>query len=72
MGAYTVPVETMVWLGSVVMVVAMGAGFVVGGTPAAGPMQAMVAEEAVRGRSGERSEVAVGDTAGTAVVALAR
>ncbi|WTW36127.1 hypothetical protein OG933_19690 [Streptomyces sp. NBC_00016] len=44
-GAYTVPVDTMVWLGSVVMVVAMGIGFVVGGALGAGPMAAMVAFE---------------------------
>lgn len=71
-GAYTVPVETMVWLGSVVMVVAMGAGFVVGGALGAGPMQAMVAEEAARERSVERGDVAVGETAEMPVVALAR
>ncbi|MGW1321822.1 VC0807 family protein [Streptomyces antibioticus] len=71
-GAYTVPVETMVWLGSVVMVVAMGAGFVVGGALGAGPMQAMVAEEAVREGSVERGDVAVGETAEMPAVALAR
>ncbi|MFE6827818.1 VC0807 family protein [Streptomyces sp. NPDC057690] len=49
-GAYTVPVDTMVWLGSVVMVVAMAIGFVVGGALGAGPMAAMVAFET---RAGE-------------------
>ncbi|OQR60016.1 hypothetical protein B6E66_30550 [Streptomyces maremycinicus] len=49
-GAYTVPVDTMVWLGSVVMVVAMGIGFVVGGALGAGPMAAMVGFET---RAGE-------------------
>ncbi|WP_399080228.1 VC0807 family protein [Streptomyces zaehneri] len=55
-GAYTVPVDTMVWLGSVVMVVAMGIGFVVGGALGAGPMAAMVAFEA---RAGEALETEV-------------
>ncbi|WP_028807403.1 VC0807 family protein [Streptomyces sp. 303MFCol5.2] len=52
-GAYTVPVDTMVWLGSVVMVVAMGIGFVVGGALGAGPMAAMVAFETGAGEAGE-------------------
>ncbi|MCX5368841.1 VC0807 family protein [Streptomyces sp. NBC_00103] len=55
-GAYTVPVDTMVWLGSVVMVVAMGIGFVVGGALGAGPMAAMVAFET---RAGEAVETDV-------------
>ncbi|TQJ54837.1 hypothetical protein FBY34_2625 [Streptomyces sp. SLBN-115] len=55
-GAYTVPVDTMVWLGSVVMVVAMGIGFVVGGALGAGPMAAMVAFET---RAGEAVEAEV-------------
>ncbi|MER5434870.1 VC0807 family protein [Streptomyces sp. NPDC002588] len=45
-GAYTVPVDTMVWLGSVVMVVAIAAGIVVSGGLAAGPMMDMVIAEA--------------------------
>ncbi|MFI9569682.1 VC0807 family protein [Streptomyces rishiriensis] len=52
-GAYTVPVDTMVWLGSVVMVVAMGLAVVVGGALGAGPMEAMVSAEA---KSGEPVE----------------
>ncbi|MFI5475286.1 VC0807 family protein [Streptomyces cacaoi] len=52
-GAYTVPVDTMVWLGSVVMVVAMGIGFVVGGALGAGPMAAMVAFELEAGKAVE-------------------
>ncbi|QJT03283.1 hypothetical protein G9272_25855 [Streptomyces asoensis] len=52
-GAYTVPVDTMVWLGSVVMVVAMGIGFVVGGALGAGPMAAMVAFELGAGKAVE-------------------
>ncbi|MFD9316910.1 VC0807 family protein [Streptomyces sp. NPDC060053] len=57
-GAYTVPVDTMVWLGSVVMVVAMGIGFVVGGALGAGPMAAMVASETSAGKA-VRAEVEV-------------
>ncbi|MEU5393725.1 VC0807 family protein [Streptomyces tibetensis] len=45
-GVYTLPVNTMVWLGNVIMVVAMGVGFVVGGALGAGPMAAMVVAEA--------------------------
>ncbi|MFC5215749.1 VC0807 family protein [Streptomyces coerulescens] len=57
-GAYTLPVDTMVWAGNVIMVVAMGLGFVVGGALGAGPMAAMVVAEAKSeaeegGRSGE-------------------
>ncbi|MFF4586512.1 VC0807 family protein [Streptomyces sp. NPDC001388] len=44
-GAYTVPVDTMVWLGSVVMVVSIGAGFVVSGGLAAEPMGRMISAE---------------------------
>ncbi|KUO05495.1 VC0807 family protein [Streptomyces sp. DSM 15324] len=44
-GAYTVPVDTMVWLGSVVMTVAIGAGVVLSGGLAAGPMAEMIAAE---------------------------
>ncbi|MFD0435766.1 VC0807 family protein [Streptomyces chartreusis] len=45
-GAYTLPVDTMVWAGNVIMVVAMALGFVVGGALGAGPMAAMVVAEA--------------------------
>ena len=48
-GAYTVPVDTMVWLGSVVLVAAILVGIVAGGALGAGPMQAMVAAEAGKG-----------------------
>jgi hypothetical protein len=61
-GAYTVPVDTMVWLGSVVMVVAMGIGFVVGGALGAGPMAAMVAFETGAGEAVE-AEVEVPEVA---------
>ncbi|MFD7692075.1 VC0807 family protein [Streptomyces sp. NPDC059374] len=44
-GAYTLPVDTMVWLGNVIMIVAMVLGFLVGGALGAGPMAAMVVAE---------------------------
>ncbi|MFI1169658.1 VC0807 family protein [Streptomyces sp. NPDC020801] len=44
-GAYTLPVDTMVWLGTVIMVVAMALGFFVGGALAAGPMAHMLIAE---------------------------
>ncbi|MEU6480815.1 VC0807 family protein [Streptomyces sp. NPDC047017] len=45
-GAYTLPVDTMVWLGTVLTVAAMGVAFVVSGGLAAGPMEEMMAAEA--------------------------
>ncbi|WP_435886491.1 hypothetical protein [Streptomyces hirsutus] len=45
-GAYSLPVDTMVWLGTVIMSVTMGGAFLVGGVLGAGPMPAMVAAEA--------------------------
>ncbi|MFJ3665876.1 VC0807 family protein [Streptomyces sp. NPDC090106] len=47
-GAYTLPVDTMVWLGTVILVVAMAVAFVVSGALAAGPMEGMLTEEARR------------------------
>ncbi|MEU6403747.1 VC0807 family protein [Streptomyces sp. NPDC046985] len=44
-GAYTVPVDTMVWLGSVVMVGAMAVAFMVSGGLAVEPMARMLAAE---------------------------
>ncbi|MFF3739903.1 VC0807 family protein [Streptomyces sp. NPDC002566] len=44
-GAYTVPVDTMVWLGGVVMAVSMAGGFLVSGALGAGPMAAILAAE---------------------------
>ncbi|MFJ1811671.1 MULTISPECIES: VC0807 family protein [unclassified Streptomyces] len=52
-GAYTVPVDTMVWVGSVIMVVAMGMGFLAGGALGAGPMVAMLASEVKAGKAAE-------------------
>ncbi|MGW1406259.1 VC0807 family protein [Streptomyces sp. NPDC002403] len=43
-GAYTVPVETMVWLGTVIMVATMVFAFMVSGRVGAVPMQRMIAE----------------------------
>ncbi|MEU1514821.1 VC0807 family protein [Streptomyces sp. NPDC005811] len=60
-GAYTVPVDTMVWLGSVVMVVAIGTGVVVSGALAAGPMAGMLGAEAgEREVAGQQVPVLVG------------
>ncbi|MEV4339532.1 VC0807 family protein [Streptomyces sp. NPDC049590] len=56
-GAYTVPVDTMVWLGSVIMVAWMAIGFLVSGGLAAGPMEQMLTAEAAAGRD-ERPAVA--------------
>ncbi|MFJ8634773.1 VC0807 family protein [Streptomyces sp. NPDC093568] len=53
-GAYTLPVDTMVWAGNVIMIVAMGVGFLVSGALGAGPMAAMVVAEArAQAREGE-------------------
>ncbi|MFF9407161.1 VC0807 family protein [Streptomyces anandii] len=45
-GAYTLPVDTMVWVGTVIMVAAMVLGFFLSGALAAGPMAHMVIAEA--------------------------
>ncbi|WP_405870427.1 MULTISPECIES: VC0807 family protein [unclassified Streptomyces] len=45
MGAYTIPVDTMVWLGGVLLVSAIALGIVIGGAFAAGPMERMLAAE---------------------------
>ncbi|GHI05865.1 hypothetical protein AQI88_09510 [Streptomyces cellostaticus] len=44
-GAYTIPLDTMVWLGTVFLIGAMGIGFVVGGGLAVEPMEKMLAAE---------------------------
>jgi hypothetical protein len=71
-GAYTVPVDTMVWLGTVIMIVAMAIGFVVSGGLAAGPMEGMLAAEveaaeaeagAVEGGAAEVGEVGTPEVA---------
>ncbi|WP_328900225.1 hypothetical protein OHR86_09910 [Streptomyces sp. NBC_00441] len=45
-GAYTVPVETMVWAGTVLMVVSMVLAFLVSGRIGVVPMERMIAAEA--------------------------
>lgn len=45
-GAYTVPVETMVWAGQLVLVAAMVAAFGVSGRIAVVPMERMIEEAA--------------------------
>lgn len=57
-GAYTIPVDTMVWLGSVIMIVAMAIGFVVSGGLAVGPMEGMLEAEVEAGRE-QRPPLAV-------------
>ncbi|MEV5149582.1 VC0807 family protein [Streptomyces sp. NPDC052727] len=57
-GAYTIPVDTMVWLGSVILIAAMAIGMVVSGGLAVGPMERMLAAEVEAGRA-ERPAVAV-------------
>jgi len=44
-GAYTLPVTTMVWLGTVLTMGAIGLGIIVDGV-AAGPIQKMIDSEA--------------------------
>lgn len=61
-GAYTLPVDTMVWLGTVIFVLAMGLGFVVSGALAAVPMAEMVAAEVKR--ETERNSSLAGSTHG--------
>ncbi|MFE6662813.1 VC0807 family protein [Streptomyces sp. NPDC057697] len=52
-GAYTVPVETMVWLGTVIMVATLVLAFLVSGRVGAVPMERMIEEEAGAGKSGD-------------------
>lgn len=56
-GAYTLPVDTMVWLGSVIQIAAMVLGFLAGGALAAGPMAAMLSAE-LKGHETEANRVA--------------
>jgi hypothetical protein len=48
-GAYTLPVETMVWLGTVVMVAAMVLAFLISGRFAVVPMERMLERELASG-----------------------
>ncbi|MBK3629861.1 VC0807 family protein [Streptomyces asoensis] len=71
-GAYTVPVDTMVWLGSVIMVVAIGLGILVGGALGAGPMAAMVVFEAKAASEAKAVEAEAAAEIRVPEVALAR
>ncbi|WP_327707380.1 hypothetical protein OG530_28160 [Streptomyces decoyicus] len=64
-GAYTIPVHTMVWLGSVLMVVAILLAMVVAGGSSAEPMEKMVRAEAEREAEAE-AERDAGDRVGAA------
>ncbi|MGW2900239.1 VC0807 family protein [Streptomyces sp. NPDC001212] len=55
-GAYTLPVDTMVWLGTVIMVVAMVLGFLLSGALAAGPMAHMLMAETKAGTNAEATQ----------------
>lgn len=68
-GAYTIPVDTMVWLGSVVMVAAMALGFLVSGAVAAAPMAHMLIAEA-EGETGEQRQDVVTAPAAPATSAV--
>ncbi|MFG3529125.1 VC0807 family protein [Streptomyces sp. NPDC047917] len=52
-GAYTLPVETMVWLGTVVMVMTLVFAFLLSGRVGAVPMERMIAEEAGAGKAAD-------------------
>lgn len=55
-GAYTIPVDTMVWLGSVFLIAAMAIGFVVSGGLAAGPMEEMLCAEVADAEAGQQEK----------------
>ncbi|MEV6112590.1 VC0807 family protein [Streptomyces sp. NPDC052109] len=57
-GAFTVPVDTMVWLGTVFLLGAIGIGMVVGGGLAVEPMEKMLKGETEAGVEAGRTEVA--------------
>lgn len=68
-GAYTVPVDTMVWLGTVIMIGAMAIAFLVSGGLAVEPMEKMLAAEveaaaktAVEAGAGTAAEAARSET----------
>ncbi|WP_093696683.1 VC0807 family protein [Streptomyces sp. 2231.1] len=58
-GAYTVPVDTMVWLGTVVMIGTVAVAMVVSGGLAVAPMEGMLAAEVEAGADRAQPEVAV-------------
>ncbi|WP_225835133.1 VC0807 family protein [Streptomyces sp. NK08204] len=57
--AYTVPVDTMVWLGTVILIGTMVVAFVVSGGLAVEPMERMLAAEAEAGTAGAPGPMAV-------------
>ncbi|MEU6356799.1 VC0807 family protein [Streptomyces sp. NPDC047072] len=57
-GAYTLPVDTMVWLGTVIMVVSMSLAFLVSGALAAGPMARMLLAEAAAAQAVQHDSAA--------------
>ncbi|OIJ63222.1 VC0807 family protein [Streptomyces mangrovisoli] len=62
-GAYSLPVDTMVWLGGVVLAVSILVGVLVSGGLAAGPMEAMVRAEAEAGAGAEAEAQPVAEPA---------
>ncbi|MYT13590.1 hypothetical protein GTY76_14425 [Streptomyces sp. SID4951] len=62
-GAYTIPVHTMVWLGTVLMLVAILLAMVVAGGSCADPMEKMVKAERERGTEDSRGEAEARPTA---------
>ncbi|MFF4899972.1 VC0807 family protein [Streptomyces sp. NPDC001068] len=54
-GAYTIPVDTMVWLSSLLLVVAITLGMVVCGGVAAEPMACLITDEVRRGEAGQEA-----------------
>ncbi|MEU6261029.1 VC0807 family protein [Streptomyces sp. NPDC047043] len=58
-GAYTIPVDTMVWLGTVFLISAIVIGMVVGGGLAAEPMERLLSEEAKGAVEGAEPAVAL-------------
>jgi hypothetical protein len=76
-GAYTLPVDTMVWLGSVILIGAMALGFVVGTALGAKPMARLILAEAgvcgpAAGTAPAAPVAAEPAVAGTVAVAVAK
>ncbi|MGW7573192.1 VC0807 family protein [Streptomyces sp. NPDC054765] len=67
-GAYTLPVHTMVWLGTVLMLVAILFAMVIGGGSCADPMEKMVKAETERDAGHGVGEAAAGATAAVPAV----
>lgn len=54
MGAYTLPIDTMVWLGTVVMIASMVLAFLLSGRFAVVPMEKMLERELAAGAGTHR------------------